>query len=194
MVDAIVCGLNGFKTVGPNPRHLTYCICKIDVYLYSTSKSMPALLIIWIQIAVSYRCLHELDINSNACAACWLPPYSEPLGFELWAETRKNYYSPVSFSLNWNWSLTSRSLGQLFIRPYSGLIDRLQMWRWKKKSWVVATSWYHCVQLKTPGFQKCRPLTLSKHLFIRKLRKTILHQSPTPTSQNLPFLVNRSAD
>jgi hypothetical protein len=35
-------------------------------------------------------------------------------------------------------------------------------------------------QLKTPGFQKCRPLTLSKHLFIHKLRKTILRGLSIP--------------
>jgi hypothetical protein len=33
-------------------------------------------------------------------------------------------------------------------------------------------------QLKTPGFQKCRSLTLSKHLFIRKLKKEKPLDSP----------------
>ncbi len=52
------------------------------------------------------------------------------------------------------------------------------------------------VYLRTPGFPNCRSLTVFKHLFICKLKKTILLdcQSPTPTSQNSPFLVNRSAD
>jgi hypothetical protein len=39
-------------------------------------------------------------------------------------------------------------------------------------------------QLKTPGFQKCRSLTLSKHLIVRKLKKTILHELSIP---NLNF-------
>ncbi len=54
-------------------------------------------------------------------------------------------------------------------------------------------------KLKTPGFQKCRSLTLSKHLLIRKLKKKKKRscmdcQSPTPTSQNSLFVVTRSAD
>jgi hypothetical protein len=51
--------------------------------------------------------------------------------------------------------------------------------------------------LMTPGFQKCRSLTLSKHLFIRKLEKTILHGLSIRNhnfSKNSPFLLNRSAD
>jgi hypothetical protein len=45
--------------------------------------------------------------------------------------------------------------------------------------------------LKTPGFQKCRPLTLSKHLFIRKLKKTILHglSIPNPNFSEFAFFV-----
>jgi hypothetical protein len=53
----------------------------------------------------------------------------------------------------------------------------------KKNSRVGATSWYHCVA-ETPGFQKCRSLTLSKHLFIRKLKKTILHGLSSPNNRN----------
>jgi hypothetical protein len=51
-------------------------------------------------------------------------------------------------------------------------------------------------QLKTPGFQKCRSLTLSKHLFIRKLKKSILHglSIPNPNFSEFAFLVNRSED
>jgi hypothetical protein len=66
-----------------------------------------------------------------------------------------------------------------------------------KKSWVEATSWYHCVA-EDSRIPKMSPLTLSKHMFIRKLKKKKLScidcLSPTPTSQNSPFLVNRSAD
>jgi hypothetical protein len=49
--------------------------------------------------------------------------------------------------------------------------------------------------LKTPGFQKCRPLTLSKHLLIRKLKKTILHglSIPNPNFSEFAFVVYRSA-
>jgi hypothetical protein len=35
-------------------------------------------------------------------------------------------------------------------------------------------------ELKTPGFQKYLSLTLSKHLFIRKLKSTILHGLSIP--------------
>ncbi len=34
--------------------------------------------------------------------------------------------------------------------------------------------------LRTPGFEKCRRLTLSNHLFIRKLKKTTLHWLSIP--------------
>ncbi len=40
-------------------------------------------------------------------------------------------------------------------------------------------------QLKTPGFQKCRPLTLSKHLFIRKLKKRF--SIPNPNFSEFSF-------
>jgi hypothetical protein len=43
-------------------------------------------------------------------------------------------------------------------------------------------------QLMTPGFQKCRSLTLSKHLFIRKLKKTILHGLSIPKPSKCAFL------
>ncbi len=43
--------------------------------------------------------------------------------------------------------------------------------------------------LKTPGFQKCRPLTLSKHLFIRKLIKTILYGFSIPNPNFSEFFV-----
>jgi hypothetical protein len=43
--------------------------------------------------------------------------------------------------------------------------------------------------LKAPGLQKCRSLTLSKHLFIRKLKKTILHglSIPNPNFSKFAF-------
>jgi hypothetical protein len=43
--------------------------------------------------------------------------------------------------------------------------------------------------LKTPAFQKCRSSTLSKHLFIRKLKKTILHglSNPNPNFSEFAF-------
>jgi hypothetical protein len=40
----------------------------------------------------------------------------------------------------------------------------------------------------TPGFQKCRPLTLSKHLFVHKLKKTILHELSIPNPNFSEFL------
>jgi hypothetical protein len=45
------------------------------------------------------------------------------------------------------------------------------------------------VLLKTSGFQKCRSLTLSKHLFIHKLKKTILHglSIPNPNFSEFAF-------
>ncbi len=73
------------------------------------------------------------------------------------------------------------------------------MWQWGKNSWVGATSWYPCVAEDSRSPQM-RTSTLSKHLFICKLNKKKLScicidcQSTTPTSQNSPFLVNRSAD
>ncbi len=46
--------------------------------------------------------------------------------------------------------------------------------------------------MKTPWFQKCRPLTLSKHLFIRKLKKTMLHglSIPNPNFSEFTFFDN----
>ncbi len=43
--------------------------------------------------------------------------------------------------------------------------------------------------MKTPGFQTYRPLTLSKHLFIRKLKKSILHglSIPNPNFSEFAF-------
>ncbi len=57
-----------------------------------------------------------------------------------------------------------------------------------EKSWVGATSWYHCVA-EDSKIQKCRSLTLSKHLFIRKLKKTALHglSSPNPNFSEFAF-------
>jgi hypothetical protein len=44
----------------------------------------------------------------------------------------------------------------------------------KKKTFKLWRRRGIIAQLKTPGFKKCRTLTFSKHLFIRKLKKTIL--------------------
>jgi hypothetical protein len=41
----------------------------------------------------------------------------------------------------------------------------------------------------TPGFQKCRSLPLSKHLFIRKVKKTILHGLPIPNPNFSEFAI-----
>jgi hypothetical protein len=51
-------------------------------------------------------------------------------------------------------------------------------------------------KLKTPGFEKFRPFTLSRHFFIHKLERTILHglAIPNPNFSEFAFLVNRSAD
>jgi hypothetical protein len=51
-------------------------------------------------------------------------------------------------------------------------------------------------KLKTPGAQKGQSPTLSKHLFIHKLKKTTRHglSIPNPNFSEFPFLVNRSAD
>ncbi len=53
----------------------------------------------------------------------------------------------------------------------------------KKKSVKLGRHLGIIALLKTSGCQKCRSLTLSKHLFIRKLKKTILHglSIPNPT-------------
>jgi hypothetical protein len=42
-------------------------------------------------------------------------------------------------------------------------------------------------KLKTPGFQKSRSLTLSKHLFIYKLKRTILHGLSIPNPKLSEF-------
>ncbi len=43
--------------------------------------------------------------------------------------------------------------------------------------------------LKTPRFQKSRSLTLSKHLFICKLKKTILHGLSRPNPNFSEFAI-----
>jgi hypothetical protein len=45
----------------------------------------------------------------------------------------------------------------------------------KKKCRVEATSWYHCVAENSRIPEMPVIITLSKHLFIRKLKKTALH-------------------
>jgi hypothetical protein len=59
----------------------------------------------------------------------------------------------------------------------------------KKKTLELGRHLGIIVQLKTPGFQKCRSLTLSKHLFIRKLKKTIPHglSIPNPNFSKFAF-------
>ncbi len=62
------------------------------------------------------------------------------------------------------------------------------MWRWKqilelgRHLGIIAL-------LKASGFQKCRSLTLSKHLFVLKLKKTILHglSMPKPNFSEFAF-------
>jgi hypothetical protein len=69
----------------------------------------------------------------------------------------------------------------------------------KKNSCVGATSWYHCVaeDSRIPKMPVINPLIQALVLFIRKLKKKLSCmdcQPLTPTSENSPFLVNKSAD
>jgi hypothetical protein len=66
----------------------------------------------------------------------------------------------------------------------------------KKKTVELGQHLGIIAQLKTTGFEKCRSLTLSKDLFIRKLKKTALHglTIPNPNFSGFTCLVNRSAD
>jgi hypothetical protein len=82
----------------------------------------------------------------------------------------------------------------LQLRPAGISIDyRCAM---KKKTLQLGRYLGIIAQLKTPGFQKCRSLTLFRHLFIRKPKITILHglSSPNPNFSEFAFLGNRSAD
>jgi hypothetical protein len=67
----------------------------------------------------------------------------------------------------------------------------------KKLSGVGATSWYHCVA-EDPGIPKMPVINPPQALFHLQTKKKKLScmdcQAPTPTSQNLPLLVNTSAD
>ncbi len=63
-------------------------------------------------------------------------------------------------------------LVQSFSNPWC--YHRLYMRRWNK-ALELGRHLGIIALMKTLGFQKCRPLTLSKHLFRRKLKKTILH-------------------
>jgi hypothetical protein len=54
----------------------------------------------------------------------------------------------------------------------------------KKKTLELGRHRGIIAKLKTPGVQKWRSSTLSKHLFISKLKKTILHALSIP---NLNF-------
>jgi hypothetical protein len=65
------------------------------------------------------------------------------------------------------------------------------MRRWKEKSCVGATSWFHGVA-DDSRIQKMRSLTLKKHSFTSKLEETILHglSIPNPNFSEFAFLVN----
>ncbi len=65
------------------------------------------------------------------------------------------------------------------------------MWRWKKYSWVGLTSWYHCVAEDSmiPKMPVINPLQAHVDLQTQKS-----YPAWNQTFQNLPFLVNRSAD
>ncbi len=69
----------------------------------------------------------------------------------------------------------------------------------EKNSWVGATSWYHCVaeDSRMPKMPVINPLQALVHPQTQKKKKKLSCmdcQSPTPTSQNSPFLVNRSTN
>jgi hypothetical protein len=58
----------------------------------------------------------------------------------------------------------------------------------KKKTLELGRHLGIIVSLKTPGFQKCRSLTFSRHLLIRKFKKkTILHGLSIPNPQFSAF-------
>jgi hypothetical protein len=59
----------------------------------------------------------------------------------------------------------------------------------KKKTLELGQHLGIIAYLKTPGFQKYWPLTLSKHLFICKLQKTILRglSIPNPNFSEFAF-------
>jgi hypothetical protein len=62
---------------------------------------------------------------------------------------------------------------------------------------IGATSWYHCIAEDSmmPKMSVINPLQALVHLQTQKNKLSCTDcQFPTPTSQNLPFLVNRSAD
>jgi hypothetical protein len=64
----------------------------------------------------------------------------------------------------------------------------------KKNSWLGTISLYHCVP-KTPAFQESRSWNLSNHLFIRKLKESMLHGLSTanPNFSHSPFLEHTTA-
>jgi hypothetical protein len=79
----------------------------------------------------------------------------------------------------------------------SGMDYRCDNEKKKKKTLEMGQHLGIIALLETPEFQKCRSLTLYKHLLIRKLIKTILLglSIPNPNFSKFAFfLVNRSAD
>ncbi len=95
--------------------------------------------------------------------------------------------------------LTQNDLLTLVLGVHAGPVEPIDCRCYnetKKTVWVGATSWYHCVaeDSRISKMPVINPLQALLHPQTQKKLSCMDCQSPTPTSQTAPFLVNRSAD